>query len=51
MEQLILKVIKFDLGCITIDSFMPRFLLAAKADGPTCFLASVCAPPSLCALP
>ncbi len=26
MEQLVLKVLKFDLGCVTVKDFMDRFL-------------------------
>ena len=41
MEQLVLKVLKFDLGCITIHNFMDRFLKAADADVNTKSLANV----------
>ena len=41
MEQLVLKVLKFDLGCITIHNFMDRFLKAADADANTKIMANV----------
>ena len=41
MEQLVLKVLKFDLGCITIHNFMDRFLKAADADANTKIMSNV----------
>ncbi len=32
MEQLVLKILKFDLGCVTILNFLDRYLKAADGD-------------------